>query len=232
MSRLAPFVDAAVSIDRTAWPNLFISYYTYGSAIGLGARPVAARRTDGTRDARHLHAGAVADLRQAGAEGAGLRGHAVHARRPQGDAGAGVRATRTSRRTSSRATSRATSWRTTRSCWRARAWWRASGRRARRGWATRSCSRAAAPCACRASCPSSRRSTRPAWRSRTRIVSLGGVDLASQGAMDGVAGTAQAGRRGADPLRAAQRRDRERHHDARRGPAHRDRHRWRRPAAR
>jgi predicted metalloprotease with PDZ domain len=36
MSRLAPFVDAAVSIDRTAWPNLFISYYTYGQAIGLG----------------------------------------------------------------------------------------------------------------------------------------------------------------------------------------------------
>ncbi len=36
MSRLAPFVDAAVSIDRTAWPNVFISYYTYGSAIGLG----------------------------------------------------------------------------------------------------------------------------------------------------------------------------------------------------
>ncbi len=24
------------SIDRTAWPNLFISYYTYGQAIGLG----------------------------------------------------------------------------------------------------------------------------------------------------------------------------------------------------
>ncbi len=36
MSRLAPFTDAAVSIDRTAWPNLFISYYTYGQAIGLG----------------------------------------------------------------------------------------------------------------------------------------------------------------------------------------------------
>jgi predicted metalloprotease with PDZ domain len=36
MSRLAPFVDAAVSMDRTAWPNLFISYYTYGQAIGLG----------------------------------------------------------------------------------------------------------------------------------------------------------------------------------------------------
>ena len=36
MSRLAPFVDAAVAIDPTAWPNLFISYYTYGQAIGLG----------------------------------------------------------------------------------------------------------------------------------------------------------------------------------------------------
>jgi predicted metalloprotease with PDZ domain len=36
MSRLAPFVDNAVSIDRTAWPNLAISYYTYGQAIGLG----------------------------------------------------------------------------------------------------------------------------------------------------------------------------------------------------
>jgi predicted metalloprotease with PDZ domain len=36
MSRLAPFTDAAVSIDRTAFPNLFISYYTYGQAIGLG----------------------------------------------------------------------------------------------------------------------------------------------------------------------------------------------------
>jgi predicted metalloprotease with PDZ domain len=36
MSRLAPFVDAAVSVDRTAWSNTFISYYTYGSAIGFG----------------------------------------------------------------------------------------------------------------------------------------------------------------------------------------------------
>ena len=36
MSRLAPFVDAAAAIDRVAWPNLFISYYTYGQAIGLG----------------------------------------------------------------------------------------------------------------------------------------------------------------------------------------------------
>ena len=36
MSQLAPFVDAAVSIDRTAWSNTFISYYTWGAVIGLG----------------------------------------------------------------------------------------------------------------------------------------------------------------------------------------------------
>lgn len=36
MSRLAPFVDAASTIDRTAWQNTFISYYTYGAAIGFG----------------------------------------------------------------------------------------------------------------------------------------------------------------------------------------------------
>ena len=47
MSRLAPFVDAAVSIDRTAWPNLFISYYTYGSAIGLGLDLSLRDRSDG-----------------------------------------------------------------------------------------------------------------------------------------------------------------------------------------
>jgi predicted metalloprotease with PDZ domain len=35
MSQLAPFVDAAVSIDKTNWSNTFISYYTWGGAIGL-----------------------------------------------------------------------------------------------------------------------------------------------------------------------------------------------------
>jgi predicted metalloprotease with PDZ domain len=35
MSRLAPFVDAAAAIDRTNWDNTFISYYTYGAALGL-----------------------------------------------------------------------------------------------------------------------------------------------------------------------------------------------------
>ena len=36
MSRLAPFVDAARAVDPTTWDNTFISYYTWGAAIGLG----------------------------------------------------------------------------------------------------------------------------------------------------------------------------------------------------
>ena len=36
MSRLAPFTDAASAIDRTNWGNFFISYYTWGEALGLG----------------------------------------------------------------------------------------------------------------------------------------------------------------------------------------------------
>jgi predicted metalloprotease with PDZ domain len=35
MSGIAPFVDAASAIDRTNWDNTFISYYTFGAAIGL-----------------------------------------------------------------------------------------------------------------------------------------------------------------------------------------------------
>ena len=35
MSQLAPFVDAAAAIDRTSWDNTFISYYTFGAALGL-----------------------------------------------------------------------------------------------------------------------------------------------------------------------------------------------------
>jgi predicted metalloprotease with PDZ domain len=36
MSRLAPFVDAATSIDPTYWQNAFYSYYPFGEAIALG----------------------------------------------------------------------------------------------------------------------------------------------------------------------------------------------------
>lgn len=36
VSRLAQFVDQAAWSDRTNWDNTFISYYTWGAAIGLG----------------------------------------------------------------------------------------------------------------------------------------------------------------------------------------------------
>jgi predicted metalloprotease with PDZ domain len=35
MSWFAPFVDAATTVDRTSYRNTFISYYTWGEAIGL-----------------------------------------------------------------------------------------------------------------------------------------------------------------------------------------------------
>jgi predicted metalloprotease with PDZ domain len=47
MSQFAPFVDAATSIDRTAFSNTFLSYYTWGSAIGLGLDLALRDRTDG-----------------------------------------------------------------------------------------------------------------------------------------------------------------------------------------
>ena len=47
MSRLAPFVDAATSIDRTSVDNTFISYYTWGAAIALGLDLTLRDRTDG-----------------------------------------------------------------------------------------------------------------------------------------------------------------------------------------
>ena len=46
MSRLAPFTDAARAIDRTNWGNTFISYYTWGAAIGLGLDLSLRARTD------------------------------------------------------------------------------------------------------------------------------------------------------------------------------------------
>lgn len=36
MSRQAPFVDAATAVDRNNRSNTFVSYYTWGEAIGLG----------------------------------------------------------------------------------------------------------------------------------------------------------------------------------------------------
>ena len=47
MSIQAPFVDAATSIDPTNFSNTFISYYTYGAAIGLALDLTLRERFDG-----------------------------------------------------------------------------------------------------------------------------------------------------------------------------------------
>jgi predicted metalloprotease with PDZ domain len=47
MSQLAPFVDAAASIDRNNFSNTYISYYTWGEAIGLGLDLTLRERSGG-----------------------------------------------------------------------------------------------------------------------------------------------------------------------------------------
>jgi predicted metalloprotease with PDZ domain len=47
MSIQAPFVDAASAIDPTNFSNTFISYYTYGAAVGLALDLAIRERFDG-----------------------------------------------------------------------------------------------------------------------------------------------------------------------------------------
>ena len=47
MSRMAPFVDAARSVDPTNFSATFISYYTYGGAVALGLDLTLRERTNG-----------------------------------------------------------------------------------------------------------------------------------------------------------------------------------------
>jgi len=47
MSRMAPFVDAAASVDQTNFANTYISYYTWGAALGLGLDLSLRDRTEG-----------------------------------------------------------------------------------------------------------------------------------------------------------------------------------------
>jgi predicted metalloprotease with PDZ domain len=47
MSRLAPFVDASCSVDVTNWENTYLSYYTFGAALGLGLDLSLRDLTDG-----------------------------------------------------------------------------------------------------------------------------------------------------------------------------------------
>ena len=89
MSRLAPFVDAAVSIDRTAWPNLFISYYTYGQAIGLGL-DLSLRDDRRQDDARRLHAALWANFGLPGQKAPGMVATTYTIDGSEGRAGAGL----------------------------------------------------------------------------------------------------------------------------------------------
>ncbi|BCS31101.1 hypothetical protein TBR22_A03010 [Luteitalea sp. TBR-22] len=54
MSRLAPYVDAAAAIDATNWENTFVSYYTYGAAIGLGLDLALRERSNGAVTLDHF----------------------------------------------------------------------------------------------------------------------------------------------------------------------------------
>jgi predicted metalloprotease with PDZ domain len=54
MSRLAPFVDAAAAIDRTDFDNTYLSYYTWGEAIGLGLDLSLRDRSNGTITLDHF----------------------------------------------------------------------------------------------------------------------------------------------------------------------------------
>jgi predicted metalloprotease with PDZ domain len=47
MSRLAPLVDGAVSVDPTNFANTYISHYTWGTALGLGLDLSLRDRSDG-----------------------------------------------------------------------------------------------------------------------------------------------------------------------------------------
>ena len=47
MSQQAPFVDAATATDRTSFENTFISYYTWGEAIGLALDLTLRERSGG-----------------------------------------------------------------------------------------------------------------------------------------------------------------------------------------
>ncbi len=47
MSEMAPFVDAATFIDRTNFDSTFLSYYTWGAAIGLGLDLMLRDRSNG-----------------------------------------------------------------------------------------------------------------------------------------------------------------------------------------
>jgi predicted metalloprotease with PDZ domain len=71
MSRFAPFVDAAASIDRTAFENTYISYYTWGAAIALGLDLSLRDRTEGRVTLDHFMRAAWQQFGKSGERAAG-----------------------------------------------------------------------------------------------------------------------------------------------------------------
>ena len=110
MSRLAPFVDAAASIDRTNWANTFISYYTWGAAIGLGLDLSLRDRSNGRMTLDNYMRALWARHGRPGQKRAGHGRDAVHDGRSEDDARRGERRSRVRARRFSPATSRGTTW--------------------------------------------------------------------------------------------------------------------------
>ena len=77
---MAPFIDGGRTVDRTNWSNTIISYYPFGGAIALALDLDAARPQRRPRVARRLHAGDVAQVRQAGRQPRRLRRSSLHHR--------------------------------------------------------------------------------------------------------------------------------------------------------
>ena len=74
---------SGVSGDRTNFANTFISYYTWGSVIGLGLDLTLRDRSDGRVYAGRLHARALGEVRPPGHAHAGIRRDALHDRQPE-----------------------------------------------------------------------------------------------------------------------------------------------------
>jgi predicted metalloprotease with PDZ domain len=72
MSRLAPFVDSFASVDQTNFSNTYISYYTWGAALGAGLDLSLRERTEGKVTLDHFMR---ALWERFGRPGAGVPGH-------------------------------------------------------------------------------------------------------------------------------------------------------------
>ena len=83
MSRLAPFADSFATIDQTNFSNTYISYYTWGTALGLGLDLSLRERTDGKVTLDTFMRALWDRVRPARRERAGIRRDSVHARRPE-----------------------------------------------------------------------------------------------------------------------------------------------------